>query len=301
MPAALAYFQAQFPYTAAFLIFLLGSAFGSFLNVVVYRLPTMWERDLRGQALDIIDDAFEGELPDEISALRPDSGERFNLIYPNSRCPHCENPIKPWQNIPIAGYLLLKGKCAGCGLAISPRYPIVEFVTAVLTLIVVLHFGVNWAALAACVLTWVLIALALIDYDTGFLPDDLTLPFLWFGLIVNFFNVFASFSSAFFGACAGYLVFWSVNQLFKLVTGKDGMGYGDFKLLAMLGAWLGAASLPLIIILSSFTGAVIGGALILLGRDRAKPIPFGPYLAIAGWISLIWGRQLVDLYLSVMT
>ncbi len=296
-----AYFQAQFPYAVWFLVFVVGAAFGSFINVVAYRLPTMLERDWRNQALEIMDDAIDGDLPAEISALKPDPEERFNLLYPNSRCPHCENPIKPWQNIPVAGYLLLKGKCASCKKAISPRYPIVEFVTAVLTLAVVIHFGVNWTGLAACVLTWVLIALSLIDYDTSFLPDDLTLPFLWVGLIVNFFNVFATFTSAFIGACAGYLFLWSVYQLFKLVTGKEGMGYGDFKLLAMLGAWLGVASLPLIIILSSFAGAIIGGSLILLGRDKAKPIPFGPYLAIAGWISMMWGPELIDLYLRVAT
>lgn len=299
MLADFAYFQAQYPYAVAFLILLIGSAFGSFINVVVYRLPTMLEKDWRNQALEIMDDAIEGELPAEVSNLRTDAKERFNLVYPNSRCPHCKNPIKPWQNIPIAGYLLLRGKCAHCSLAISPRYPIVEFATAVLTLAVLLHFGTNWTGLFACVLTWVLIALALIDYDTGFLPDDLTLPFLWFGLIVNYFDLFASFESAFVGACAGYLILWSVYQLFKFVTGKEGMGYGDFKLLAMLGAWLGVTHLPVVIILSSFAGALIGGSLILLGRDKEKPIPFGPYLAIAGWLSLMWGDQIIDIYLRV--
>ena len=284
----------------------LGLLIGSFLNVVIYRLPVMLERDWQNQAKQILDlsdetaDGISDNLSDNLSdnvSQKTTEQETFNLILPNSRCPSCNRPIRPWENIPVVSYLVLRGKCAGCKTPISVRYPLVEVLTGFLAAIVVINFGLTPAALVLCLLTFGLIALALIDYDTKLLPDDITLPLLWLGLIVNYFELVTTFSSAFWGAVLGYLALWSVYQAFRLVTGKEGMGFGDFKLLALLGAWLGWEILPLIIILSSLTGAIIGGALIALGRDRTNPIPFGPFLAIAGWIALIWGEQITIAYL----
>lgn len=220
-------------------------------------------------------------------------------MMPHSTCPHCNSAIKPWHNIPIVGWFLIGGKCANCAAPVSARYPVIEALTAILTAVVIYVFGPTLQGLAACLLTWALISLAMIDFDTQLLPDNITLPLLWFGLVINFFGVFVPFPSAFLGAVFGYMTLWTVYQLFKLATGKEGMGFGDFKMLAMMGAWLGAASLPLIIVLSSFAGAVIGGALILAGRDRSVPLKFGPFLAIAGFIALIWGNDLINLYLRV--
>jgi leader peptidase (prepilin peptidase)/N-methyltransferase len=290
--------QAHYPLFAPLVAFLFGSAIGSFINVVVYRLPIMLTRDWQQQSLDILTDATgEDPLVAELSSRIPANKTPFNLVVPNSTCPHCDVRIKPWHNIPIVGYFLVKGRCANCGHAISARYPIVEATTALLTALVIAILGPNLQGLAGCFLLWSLVALALIDFDTQLLPDDITLPFLWLGLVVNYFGVMTSFSNAFLGACLGYLILWTVFHLFKLVTGKEGMGYGDFKMLAMLGAWLGVQSVPLIIILSSFAGAVIGGAMILFGRDKAKPIKFGPFLAVAGFIALLWGNELIDMYL----
>jgi leader peptidase (prepilin peptidase)/N-methyltransferase len=298
----LAYFEAQFPYAVLSIVFVYGAVIGSFLNVVVYRLPIMLVRDWRSQAFEVVQDALNDDKAGLLETLKTvllDDEGRFNLAYPPSRCPHCDGAIKPWQNIPIVGYFLLRGKCATCAEPISGRYPLVELITALLTVIVTAQLGLTAAGFAASVLTWSLVALALIDYDTQLLPDDITLPMLWLGLIVNFFGVITTFSSAFIGACAGYLVLWVVFQVFKLVTGKDGMGYGDFKLLAVLGAWLGWQVLPVVVLLSSITGAIIGGSLIAFGRDKAKPIPFGPYLAIAGWIAMLWGTELTNAYLEM--
>ncbi|MBT4162283.1 MAG: prepilin peptidase [Gammaproteobacteria bacterium] len=291
--------DAQYPWAAYFIAFLFGSAIGSFLNVVVYRLPIMLSRDWHDQAVEIIEETnSDPELSRLLKATVKEQTEPFNLVLPNSRCPGCGAAIRPWHNIPVLGYLLLGGKCADCKTSISIRYPIIEFTTALLTMLVIMEFGVSWQGLAACTLTWGLIALALIDFDTQLLPDDITLLFLWLGLSVNFFYLFTSLSQAFLGAAAGYLIFWSVYQLFKLVTGKEGMGYGDFKMLAMLGAWLGLSAVPLIIVLSSFAGAVIGGLLIATGWSRDKPIKFGPFLAVAGWIALMWGNDLISMYLE---
>jgi leader peptidase (prepilin peptidase)/N-methyltransferase len=292
--------QAHYPWAAPVIAFVFGSAIGSFLNVVVYRLPIMLSRDWQQQALEVLDETTDQQaLVQQLRNAVPVHSDPFNLVVPNSRCPLCNAAIKPWHNIPILGYLLVGGKCASCDAAISVRYPVVETATALATMITIFVFGATGAGLAACVLTWALIALALIDYDTQLLPDDITLPLLWIGLTINFFGLMTSFTDAFLGACLGYLVLWIVFQVFKLITGKEGMGYGDFKMLAMLGAWLGFQQVPLIIVLSSFSGAVIGGALILLGRDRAKPIKFGPFLAIAGWISLLWGDVIINTYLSL--
>ncbi|MEW8192509.1 MAG: A24 family peptidase [Candidatus Thiodiazotropha sp.] len=267
-------------------VILIGLVVGSFLNVVIHRLPKMmeqqWHRDCQ-------------ELEDNLSNQAP---ETYTLSRPASHCPECGHKIRPWENIPILSWLVLKGRCSQCNTSISPRYPIIEAVTAILSLTVALHFGFTWATLAALFLTWALIALSVIDFDVQLLPDNITLPFLWLGLLISLGNIFTDPRTALIGAAAGYLSLWSVYQLFKRLTGKEGMGYGDFKLLAMLGAWLGWHYLPQIILLSALVGAVVGILLIIVrGRDRNIPIPFGPYLAAAGWISLMWGEQINTAYL----
>lgn len=295
--------QAEFPFVIAAMVFVVGALFGSFLNVVIYRVPIMLFREWEQQAVEILGERL-GEDDSLTTALKerfPPAEQRFNLFVPNSRCPSCNTEIKPWHNVPIAGWLFLGGKCAACGASISSRYPIIEAVTAVLTTAVIVKFGLGAAGLSLALLTWALIALAMIDHDTQLLPDDITLLFMWVGLAVNFFDVNTSFVDAFLGAALGYLTLWGVYWLFKLVTGKEGMGYGDFKMLAMLGAWLGAHMLPLIILLSSAAGAVIGGAMIAFGRDSAKPIKFGPFLAVAGWIALMWGTGIIDWYFGATT
>ncbi len=274
----------------------LGLLVGSFLNVVIYRLPKMMERDWQDQCRDFLtNDGDIAALPANDSKQEP-----FNLMVPASRCPHCGHKIKPWENIPVISYLFLRGKCSNCKAGISARYPVIELVTGLLSVAVVFYVGVNWSGLAALVFTWSLMALTMIDFDTYLLPDDITLPLLWLGLIVNSFNTFTDLPSALWGAIAGYLALWSVYKFFKLVTGKEGMGYGDFKLLAALGAWMGWQMLPQIILLSSLVGAVIGISMIVIrGRDKNIPIPFGPYLAIAGWIAFIWGDAINQSYLKL--
>ena len=273
----------------AFLLFIvfIGLSIGSFLNVVVFRLPKMMERQWQRDCLEL-----QGELA-EID------DKPFNLSHPSSHCPACGHPIKPWENIPILSWLLLRGRCSNCGKPISLRYPTIEVLTAVLSLVVALQFGVTWETLAALLLTWTLICLSLIDFDVQLLPDSITLPVLWLGLLLSLFGLFTDAHSAIIGALAGYLSLWSVYQVFKRLTGKEGMGYGDFKLLALLGAWLGWQYLPQIIMLSALVGAVVGLSLILLrGHDKNIPIPFGPYLAAAGWISLLWGDAINQAYLN---
>ncbi|MDG2471858.1 MAG: A24 family peptidase [Pseudomonadales bacterium] len=272
---------------AEFFIFcftLLGLMIGSFLNVVIHRLPIMLEREWQLA----IQNGSENETESDPEA------KPFNLSFPGSHCPACICKIKSWQNIPVVSFLLLKGRCANCNISISYRYPCMELLTAIISGIVAWHFMPSIAlVLAALIFSWCLIALTGIDYDTYLLPDTITLPLIWLGLIVNYFGGFTTLESALWGAVLGYLSLWSVFWLFKLVTGKDGMGYGDFKLLAAIGAWLGWQLLPLIILLSSLVGAVIGTVLIVLKRqDKNKPIPFGPYLAAAAWLALIWGEQL---------
>lgn len=268
---------------------LLGASVGSFINVVAYRLPVMMERQWKQECCELL----EQEQPD----FGP---EPFNLMRPASRCPHCGHGIRPWENIPVLGWLLLRGRCSACSKPISPRYPLVELATALLSLVVALHFGVTLQAAVALLLTWALVTLSLIDTDHKLLPDSIVLPVLWLGLLLNLGDLFTSSQDSILGAALGYLSLWSVFQLFRLLTGKEGMGYGDFKLLALFGAWLGWQMLPQIILLSSVVGAVIGALMILLrGRDRQVPIPFGPYLAIAGWISLMWGQQINNWYLNL--
>ena len=272
-------------------VFILGLLIGSFLNVVIFRVPKMLEQDWHLQCAHL--------LEDEKKIEELESKEKITLSTPNSTCPSCQHAIKPWENIPVISYLFLKGKCSQCKSAISLRYPAVELVTALLSLVVILYFGASYEGLAGLLLTWVLISLTLIDADTQLLPDNMTLPLLWLGLILNAFGMFTSLDSALWGAVFGYLSLWSVYQLFKLLTGKEGMGYGDFKLLAALGAWFGWQSLPIIILVSSLVGAAIGISMIIIkGKDKNVPIPFGPYLAIAGWITLMWGDKLKAIWLS---
>ncbi|MBK1721126.1 prepilin peptidase [Thiocystis violacea] len=269
----------------------LGLIMGSFLNVVILRVPKMMEAGWRRDC---------AELNGEGEASADDSPPALTLSNPPSTCPACGHRIRAYENIPVVSYLLLRGRCSACGTRISVRYPLVEMATALLTLVVVAQFGVTWQMGAALMLTWTLIALALIDYDTQLLPDSITLPLLWVGLFLSLFDVFTDSHSAIIGAVAGYLSLWLVFHLFRLTTGKEGMGYGDFKLLGLFGAWLGWQYLPQIILLSALTGAVIGIALILSGRhEQGKPMPFGPYLAAAGWISLLWGGPINDAYLRI--
>lgn len=262
---------------------------GSFLNVVIYRTPAILERLWRQRAQLTL------ELPPEEQA----GPARFNLLTPASTCPHCGHRVRAWENIPVLSYLWLRGKCSHCKNAISIRYPLVESLTAVLSIIAAARFGVSIETLAALLLVWALIALAFIDYDHQILPDAITLPFLWLGLFVNSFGIFTDLHSAVFGAISGYLSLWIVYQVFKLLTGKEGMGFGDFKLLALLGAWFGWQLLPLTILVSAFSGAVIGGAYLAFSRHgRDHPIPFGPFLCVAGLISLLWGQLLISKYLQ---
>jgi len=275
------------PFLLTSLATVVGLLVGSFLNVVIYRLPVMIQRDWKKECQEFL------KLP-----ITEQPAEPFNLSLPHSHCPNCNTPIKIYHNIPVFSYLFLQGQCAYCAEPISSRYPFIEAFTGLLSAVVAYQLGGQIETLFALILTWTLIALSGIDYDHQLLPDNITLPVLWLGLFLSLFNIFTDPTSSIIGAIAGYLVLWSIYQLFKLLTGKEGMGYGDFKLLALFGAWLGWQYLPLIILLSSLAGAIIGVALIIfLGRDKSIPIPFGPYLAIAGWIALLWGEQLNTLYL----
>ena len=269
---------------------------GSFLNVVIYRLPVMMQKEWQTECRLLLADELTSPKTEQTTSQTTDT---FNLIKPNSCCPKCKAAIKPWQNIPIFSWLFLKGKCATCDNPISVRYPIVEAITAILSLVVAYTFGATEQALLYIVMTWALVALTFIDIDHMLLPDQLTLPLLWLALIASVVGYTIAPSDAIIGAACGYLSLWSVFWLFKLITGKEGMGYGDFKLLAVFGALLGWQSLLTIILLSSVVGAVIGVALLSIqGKDKATPIPFGPYLAIAGWITMLWGTQLQNSYFN---
>ena len=271
---------------------ILGLLVGSFLNVVIHRLPKMMENEWREQCAEL--SAPIDQAPGH-SAQKP----TYNLVLPRSACPSCGHRISALENIPVVSYLALGGRCRGCKSKISARYPIVEAMTGLLSGLVAWHFGFGIAGLSALILLWGMIALTFIDADTQLLPDSITLPLLWLGLIVNSDNTFTDLRSAVLGAVFGYLALWSVYWLFKLATKKEGMGYGDFKLLSAIGAWLGWQVLPLVILLSSVVGAVIGIALIVLARmGRNIPLPFGPYLAMAGFIALLWGKPIMDSYLQ---
>jgi leader peptidase (prepilin peptidase) / N-methyltransferase len=281
----------DYPYLFSSIVALVGLLVGSFLNVVIYRLPVMMKRSWQQECNDYLGMANESH-----AAEAP-----FNLIFPLSRCPACNAAIKPYQNIPVISYIFLQGKCANCANPIALRYPLIEAFTAITSFIVAWHFGYYPQTLFALFLTWSLIALIFIDIDHQLLPDSITLPVLWLGLLLSVFNLFTDSHDSILGAIAGYLILWGVYKAFKWLTGKEGMGYGDFKLLALFGAWLGWQALPLIIFLSSLVGSIIGISMILIFRhDRNTPIPFGPYLATAGWIALIWGQSINELYFKVI-
>ena len=287
----------QSPLVFIAIAFILALLVGSFLNVVIYRLPVMMEREWRTQAEELVATPAT-DLP----------VGRFDLMAPRSRCPACGHQITAMQNIPVISYVLLGGKCAGCGAAIAIRYPIVELLTGVLSGVVAWRFGFGWEAGAAIALTWALVAISVIDIDHQIIPDSISLPLVWAGLTLSLFNpldgtqyLFIDPKTAIVGALAGYLSLWSIYHLFRLLTGKEGMGYGDFKLLAALGAWLGWKMLPVIILMSAVVGAATGILMIVAKRhERSVPIPFGPYLAAAGWIAMMWGTEIVNWYLDLM-
>ncbi len=280
-------FQQQ-PLTYFVTLFILGATVGSFLNVVIYRLPVMMQREWRQDCLEFLEQPAENP---------PD---KFNLSSPRSRCGNCGHQITALENIPIISYLILGGKCSSCKTSISAQYPLVELFTAIVSVIVGWKFGVSLQAIAVLLMTWGLIAASGIDIGHKLLPDTITLPLLWLGILLSLFDVFISLETSVTGAMAGYMSLWSVFILFKIVTGKEGMGHGDFKLLAMLGAWLGWKPLFVVILTSSVVGAVVGISMILLKiTERGTQIPFGPYLAAAGWMTLLWGNELMQFYFSL--
>ena len=282
----------QYAWLYFFLLGLFSLLVGSFLNVLIHRLPIMLERSWRQEYQDYF---AEGDNP-------PAQTEPYNLFLPRSACPHCGHQITALENIPLLSWLFLKGRCSSCQHPISARYPLVELLCALASVTVAFYYPPGWALAGALLLTWILLALTFIDFDKLLLPDQLTLPLLWVGLLLNLSHQFVPLTDAVIGAIAGYMVLWSIYWAFKLLTGKEGMGYGDFKLLAALGAWLGWQSLPLILIISSCVGAILGITLVVMRRhQQSKPMPFGPYLAIAGWIALLWGEQLTNWYLGLLS
>ena len=279
----------QYPVFYLGTLFVFGALIGSFLNVVIYRLPVMMHREWRSECLESLQQSADAEE------------EPFSLSVPRSRCGDCGHQISALQNVPIISYLLLGGKCASCKTKISAQYPLVELFTALVSVVVGWHFGVSLQALAALLLSWCLIAASGIDIGHKLLPDNITLPILWLGILLSVFDVFVSLQDSVLGVMVGYMSLWTVFILFKLVTGKEGMGYGDFKLLAMLGAWLGWKPLFVVILTSSLVGAIVGISMILLKKtERDTQIPFGPYLAAAGWITLLWGDQMMRFYGSLL-
>ena len=266
-------------------VFIFGAVIGSFLNVVIVRIPPLLEYDWRCQCHELLErDRHEEKRPP-------------GIVFSRSRCPKCGHGIKAYENIPLISYLMLRAKCSACQASIPFRYPLVEFTTALLFVITIWHFGPNLQGLTALFLTALLVAMAGIDIDHQLLPDNMTIPLMWAGILISFWSIHTDLFSSVIGAIAGYLILWSIYHLFRLLTGKEGMGYGDFKLLAALGAWMGWQMLPLIILLSSVVGAVVGLILIGTGRlKKDKPMPFGPFIAAAGWIALIWGERIIDFY-----
>ena len=273
-------------YTA---VVVLGLVTGSFLNVVIHRLPVMLKDNWARQCRELL----EPDHQETDAASQP-----FNLLRPRSRCPACGHRIRAFENIPVVSYIFLGGRCASCHTRISPRYPIIEITTAILSVLAAMHFGYTQQTVAALAFTWMIIPLCMIDYDEQLLPDCITLPLLWAGLALSLADIFIDSRASIIGAMSGYLSLWAIYHLFKLATGKEGMGYGDFKLLAAIGAWVGWQALPVVILFSSVVGAITGILLITMkGRQRSQPIPFGPFLASAGWITLLWGQDILDLYL----
>ena len=271
---------------------------GSFLNVVIHRLPVMLKRSWKQDCLEFLSEKFPEAVNQQQAKDKIDSP--YNLVVPRSACPSCGHKITSLENIPIISYLFLRGRCRECGTPISFRYPLVEFLSAALVVSVAMKFGVSYQTLFAAILTWALLALTFIDIDTQYLPDQITLPFLWLGILINLDHTFTDLTSSVIGAVVGYMSLWTIYQVFKLVTKKEGMGFGDFKLLAVLGAWLGWQLLPAIILLSSVIGAIAGILMIVTKyTEKGKPIPFGPYLAGAGWVAMLWGHELNDLYLGL--
>ena len=280
----------QQPTVFAIFVLILGLLIGSFLNVVIHRLPIMMEREFKTDAIEY----FELD--------QPQSNDQFNLVVPRSACPNCQHQISALENIPLVSYLWLKGQCSQCSTKISARYPLVELLTGLLSMAVAIQFGVTWQCLAALILTRSLVALTFIDIDKMLLPDSIVLPMLWLGILLNLDSLFVDINSSIIGAALGYLSLWTIFWGFKLVTGKEGMGYGDFKLFALFGAWFGWQYLPTIILLSSIAGAVIGITILAVrGQDKNIPIPFGPYLAVAGWIVLMWGERINNAYLNYIS
>lgn len=279
-------------------ILVVGTMVGSFLNVVIHRLPKMMENDWRQQCIEFLQPEIAANAADLAAANPP---PRYNLMVPRSACPACAHKITALENVPVVSYLFLRGKCSACKASIGIRYPIVEALTGIASAYAAWRFGVSWTVLLALLYIWSLIALTFIDADTTLLPDDITLPLLWLGLLANVGGTFTDLTSAVIGAVAGYLILWLVYWGFKLLTGKEGMGYGDFKLLAAIGGWLGWQMLPLVILLSAMVGTIVGLAgIILQGRERGAKLPFGPYLAAAGFIALFWGKALNTWYLGRM-
>ena len=271
-------------------VLLFGLCAGSFLNVVAYRLPLMMERDWKSECHEFL----ELDKP-----VFDDNLQTMSLSTPASTCPCCGHKIRFWENIPVISYMFLRGRCSSCKADISIQYPLVELLTGVASICVAYTFGATWQTLAALIFTWMLIAMSLIDIKKQLLPDNMTLPLLWLGIFCSFFGLFTDLKSSIIGAMAGYLILWSVYQLFKIVTKKEGMGFGDFKLLATLGAWAGYSFLPQIILVSSVVGSIVGITMLITGKTKQQqPIPFGPYLAVAGWIALLWGDRINDFYLS---
>ncbi len=297
-------FMSNSPTAVIASVFVLGAMVGSFLNVVIHRLPVMLEKDWKQQCDELFSASATTEVTQDQATKNPStSKQKYNLISPGSHCPNCSHKISALENIPIISYLFLKGQCSDCKQSISLRYPLIELVTAIMSAVVAIYFGYTWALAAGLILTWSLICLCMIDFDTQYLPDVITIPLLWAGLLFSLLpdttanTIMISPSHSIIGAALGYMILWLVFHTFKLITGKEGMGYGDFKLYAALGAWMGWHLLPLIIILSSFVGAIVGiGLIIFKGRDKNTPIPFGPYLAAAGWIALIWGKDIINFY-----
>jgi leader peptidase (prepilin peptidase)/N-methyltransferase len=272
---------------------------GSFLNVVIHRTPVILMRGAKKDCLEFLSEHHPECLSEQGKSPKPDNN-KYNLIVPRSACPKCGHMITALENIPIISYLFLRGKCRQCGTPISIRYPIVEALSAVLVLIVAMKFGVSYATLFGAIFTWVLISLTFIDIDTQYLPDQLTLPMLWLGVLLALDGMYVDITASVIGAVAGYMVLWTVYQVFKLLTKKEGMGFGDFKLLAMIGAWCGWQVLPAVILISSVIGSIVGILLIITKyHEKGKPIPFGPYLAGAGWIVFMWGQQINNFYLNL--
>ena len=285
-------------------ILFIGMCVGSFLNVVAYRLPLMMERDWTSECQEFLE-LKTAEKPAEASAEKSVEAEArlksLNLATPTSACPNCGHQLHFWENIPVLSYLILKAKCSSCGEKISLQYPAIEILTGITSLVVAYTFGVTLQTVAALFFTWILIALTLIDLKKQLLPDNITLPLLWLGILLSFSDLFTDLKSSVIGAMAGYLILWSVYQLFKLLTKKEGMGFGDFKLLAALGAWVGYSYLPQIILLSSVVGSIAGISMLIIGSTRQQePIPFGPYLAVAGWIALLWGEEINTAYFALI-